>query len=894
MPLAPRTRLGPYEITAPLGAGGMGEVYRARDTRLNRDVAIKVLPGTVATDPLALARFEREAQAVAALSHPNILAIFDFAHEKGAAYAVTELLEGQSLRERLNEGGLPVRKAVEIAVGLARGLAAAHERGLVHRDLKPENVFLTADGVVKILDFGLAKSVAAGVNAGANTETRAELTGEGTVLGTAGYMAPEQIRGQAIDARADLFALGSVLYEMLTGDRAFRRNTAADTMSAILREDPPEFPPERSIAPALDHIVRHCLEKTPSDRFQTARDVAFALETLSGASSSGARAADAALAAAGTDTPAVVVRRERRLWVAAILTLVGVATWLAFTRHGADPAPATVVRASILLPEGMRFRTSQSPPRRFAVSPDGGRIAYVVGPTGPGPMRLFIHSLEEGTSNEVPSSAGAAAPFWSPDGATLAFRQEGRLMVVDTNGVPTLRAAPAGGFWTAGPWGPGGRTLFVRADRRGFMLLPPAGGELRDLVAPSDPGVVTTPAWLPDGERFVFPLRETENANPQVWRGHISGAPWEPVAGFVPGRDSINFTYLDGWLIGGRDERVVARRVDEHGDFLGDEVVPLTGPVVTAQNGFGFSAASSVLVYQPVSGLETTELMWYDRSGARLSRLLDAGVYSNLELSPGGDQLLLAARNPTSRMSDVWAVDIRRGSRVRVTTDPDVDERSAVWTPDGGGIVYRGANGDLFTRPIGAGAALPFVTDGASKDPLPFSPDGGLILFRRSGLGTGNDIWIKPMRPEAPPRAFLATPASEIDAVLSPNGRWLAYASDESGRFEVYVTAFPSGAGKWAISTTGGRLPQWRRDGLELFYLSAENELMAVTTRPSAPAFDWDTPASLFVTQASEAPGSQYAVSPDGRRFLINSTGIVAGRESLTVVVGWKALLPRP
>ncbi len=339
---------------------------------------------------------------------------------------------------------------------------------------------------------------------------------------------------------------------------------------------------------------------------------------------------------------------------------------------------------------------------------------------------------------------------------------------------------------------------------------------------------------------------------------------------------------------------VVARRADADGALQSDAAVALAGPVVSDRSSLAFAVSPTVLVYQPINAAETTRLTWYDRSGTQLSQLSDEALYSNLMLSPSGDQLLVAVSDPSSRLGDIWVLDIRRGSRARVTTDPAVDERSAVWTPDGGGIVHRGTNGDLFARPLGTGAPRPVVADGASKDPLPFSPDGRLMIYRRSGGSTLNDIWVKPAEPEGEARAFLATPANELDAVLSPDGRWMAYSSDESGRYEVYVTAFPSGAGKWAISTGGGTLPQWRADGREMFYISAERELMAVAVRPSSPTFDWDPPTTLFVTRAAPRPGSQYVVTPDGQRFLVNSTSSAGERQTLSVVVGWKALLPEP
>lgn len=896
MPLSPGTRLGTYEVISPLGAGGMGEVYRARDTKLNRDVAIKVLPESLAQDPATLARFEREAHAVAALSHPNILAIHDFASERGVTYAVTELLEGETLRQRL-QSTIPSRKAVEIAISVARGIAAAHERGIIHRDLKPENIFLTNDGVVKILDFGLAKPMdphgAAGPEPG-----RGEVPGDdtklsvdttpGMVMGTVGYMAPEQVRGQTVDARADLFSLGAVLYEMLSGERAFLRETAAETMTAILKEEPADFAPGRAVSPALDRIVRHCLEKQPAHRFQTARDVAFALETLSSSSPSAPTLAVETVAAA----PARTGGRERLLWATATLVFAATAAWLAFGRPAGTAALPAVRRATLLLPADKTFRLTTQPGRRLAISPDGQRIAYVLVNRGSSDTSLYVHSLEAGSAIAVPDSTHAVAPFWSHDGRTLAFIQGDALMTVDGAGGKPVRRI---GSNYPGTWGPGGDILSTDAGARALKLLGPAGSDWRDVAgAPAGvQGLPVYPTWLPDGRRFVIvwgPISEP----PKAYLGDITGTPWTPLIQVDTDRESTNLTYVAGHLVNARDQMIIARAFDPEGPTVGSEAIALAGPVDTVGRGSAaYAISESVLVYQPLATQTKTRLVWHDRSGAKLPPLSDDASYSNLELSPDGRQLLVGVLDPATRTRDLWIVDTIRGVRQRVTSGVG-DERSASWFPNGQQIVFHGENRDLFVKPLGAGAERPLQVDGRSKDPRGVSPDGRFVIYRLSGNTTSNDIWIKPINPdEGTARPLIATNFNENHAEISPDGKWMAYVSDKNGQFDVFVTAFPSGIGEVLVSPGGGTVPRWSKDTRELFYLSPDRKLMRANVRAAGGTFEVDNPTPLFQTEADQGPGPQFIVTNDGKRFLVNSEIPSTDPPTLNVVFNWQALVKK-
>ena len=895
MPLAAGTRLGTYEVIAPLGAGGMGEVYRARDSKLNREVAIKVLPDSLAQDPATLARFEREAHAVAALSHPNILAIHDFASERGITYAVTELLEGETLRERLRTT-IPGRKAIEIAISVARGVAAAHERGIIHRDLKPENIFLTNDGVVKILDFGLAKAMdPGGAEApGPGRDTAADETKlsahttPGTVMGTVGYMAPEQVRGQVVDARADLFALGAVLYEMLAGERAFIRETAAETMTAILKEEPADFVPTRAVSPSLDRIVRHCLEKQPAHRFQTARDVAFALETLSTSSPS----APAVAMEAATTASVRAAARERLLWAAATLSLAAVAGWLAMIRSSGTAVNESenVRRASLVLPTDYAFRPTTPADRRIAVSPDGQRVAFVLAKRGPSDTTLFVHSFETGSAVAVPDSSGATGPTWSPDGKMLAFLQGDDLMVVDASGgKPTKRIGSVG----APVWGPNGDILVPDLPAKTLRLLAASATEFRSVPgSPSAPlAGPLFPTWLPDGRRFF--LLWGENSRPPVaYLGDLTGSPWREVTGINFERDSLNPSFVAGHLVHARDQMIVARPFDPAQATIGSDMITLGGPVDGAfRNSAAHAITKSVLVYQPLATQVNTKLVWYDQSGARLSQLSDDAGYSNLELSPDDRQLLVGIIDPATRTRDIWTVDTRRGIRSRVTSEPD-DERAASWFPDSKAIAYRGKNRDLFLKPLGAGAERALQVDGRSKDPRGVSIDGKYLVYRVSGETTSNDLWIKPLNPEGAARPLIASNFNEADAEISPDGHWLAYVSDKNGAGEVYVTAFPSATGEVQVSSGGGQVPKWGRDGKALFYLSPDRTMMRARINLSGGSVDLENPERLFPTESVRGPGPQFVVTRDGR-FIVNTEVPSTDQGTLNVVFNWQALLKK-
>lgn len=891
MALPEGARLGPYVVVTPLGAGGMGEVYRAHDTRLSRDVALKILPPSVARDPDRLGRFEREARAIAALSHPNIVAVFDtgtagIASRDVAAdaaqamtYVVMELLTGETLAARLTQGPVPPRKAADIARLIARGLAAAHDKGIVHRDLKPDNVFLTVDGQVKLLDFGLARHT----TTPATTATTV-VTSAGTVLGTVSYMSPEQVRGEPVDARADLFALGAVLYEMLSGHRPFDAATAAETMTAILRTEPPDFPHAQAVPPALQRIVLHCLEKRPEERFQSASDVAFALDALSGSAPTAAERA----AAAPRSQPVL----ERLAWMAAVLLLAAFAAWLAGSRPVTGGSRGPVVRATLPLPTGISLPSDGPHEWRLALSPDGTRAAFV-GQTSAGERSLWVRGLDSESAMVIAGTRSPSRPFWSPDGSELGFSDDGRLLRVTPG---TGRPVPLGASDGRGTWGTGDRLLVTFGFGAAHRLLSPDGGESREVLTPAlEPGQVALyPSFLPDGRRVVFALYDPRN--PQsggFYAADLDGGSMREVAPVNFDTDSSNVVVANGHLLSVRGGTLLARSFDaDRLTFLG-EPFAVGGPV-DASLGIGsaaFAAAGHVVVYQPAPTVTGSTLVWMDRQGGVIEEVAGINDYGQLDLSPDGTRLLYSLTDQSARTRDIWVLDVRRGVPSRVTFDP-ADERGAVWAPDGQRFVYRKGL-DLHVRNLVDGQDAPLVVDDRSKDPQDWSPVDQAVLYRvsTSGRGGGSDLWIA--REGEEPRPFLDSPFNEGNGQFSPDGRWVAYTSNESGETDVYVTAYPSAQGKWRISSSGGSQPRWRDDGGELYYLSPANQMMSVELRTVASGLDVGPPTMLFPISIVRAQGSQYVVSGDGARFLVNTPVPADTAPALHVVVNWTALAPR-
>ena len=865
MTLTVGTKLGPYEIVGIVGAGGMGEVYRARDGRLGRDVALKILSEAFASDPERLRRFEQEARAVAALNHPNILGVYDIGSQNGSPYLVSELLEGESLREILRGGPVPSRKAGDYAVQIASGLAAAHEKGVVHRDLKPENLFITKDGRAKILDFGLAKltqSFASGLAGSDGVTLTSSPTLAGVVMGTAGYMSPEQVRGEALDHRTDLFAFGAVLYEMLSGQRAFQRDTAAETMTAILKEDPPELGDStKPVSPALERIVGRCLEKRPEQRFQSAQDLAFALEALSGPDASGVARV----------TPAPRASR-RWLWASLALALAGilVVAWL-LSRKG---------------PAAQRMQFALPVPgevTEVALSADGQRLAFVSPDDTTGAPTLFVQQIGSPTAIELTGTEGANFPFWSPDDAYVAFFAKGKLLKVSASGGPPEALARAS-LARGGTWGSKNVIVYSPEPQGGLWRVNADGGGGAPLSTLSkDEQSHRWPVFLPDGDHFLF------------WAGNFMGNSDDRVSGIYQGsldgkeKTLVVLTHSNagvgqGQIFYSNEKRqLVASAFDMSRRTLSGE------PRVVAESiGFqpsifwaAFSAAANGnLIYSTSTETTLSALTWLDRAGKELARVGEPGTLSNPILSPDGKRVAVDVAAVKTNNVDVWLESLQGGSNTRFTFDT-TEAVVGVWSRDGKTIAYRtvGEHVNLMAKAAsGLEREKALFSGEIAGDVLPNSwtlDDQQILCTMFFPHPVGDRVTGLVLIPAAggKPVPFLETRGSERNGQVSPDGKWVAYASNESGEWEVYVTTFPAGAGKWQISRGDGTEPRWRGDGKELFYIGQSGMLMAAPVANQG-TFSSGAPVPLFQVRG-RAPVSStdtftYDVSKDGKQFLVN------------------------
>ena len=873
MSLAPGSRLGPYDIVSALGAGGMGEVYRARDTRLNRDVALKVLPPDFSADPERLRRLEQEAQAAASLSHANILAVYDIGVQDGTTFVVSELLDGQTLRQAISAGALPARRAIGYGIDVARGLAAAHERGIVHRDLKPENVMVTADRRVKILDFGLAKIVVP-AGAAADATVAALATQPGLVMGTIGYMAPEQVRGAEVDHRADIFSFGAILYELLSGRRAFEENTPADTMSAILNAEPPDLARADAAVPAaLERIVRRCLEKDPRERFQSARDLAFALEATMEA---GAPAGPAAARAGKRPSPMLAAL------VAAVAVLAALAGAAASRLLRTDPA-------------GARYELAVLPPDDVVVdgplslSPEGRRLAFT-GMAPDGSRFLWVRKLDAADAQAVPGTEDAWAPFWSPDGRSVAFFAHSKLKRVDLAGGPPQLLAevtePRGGAWNAD-----GTIIFAPHAGDGLYRVPAAGGaasRLTTLDAQRQEVSHRWPLFLPDGRTVLFMNRAATGAERLAIFAVSLDAPTTPRRIMAASSTGI---FADGRLIFRRADTVFAQPFDAARLQLSGEMVPLAKKVWFEQNMDGldaFSAAAGTFAYRPAH--RGSRFVWMDRAGEPIGAIGPEGADTPV-LSPDGRRVLFALTDADTHAFGLWLLDVARGSLSRQTLTPRNDTEP-IWSPDGARAVFssdRSGTFDLYEKVIGESGDRLLLKSERWKWAESWSPDGGHIMYSEDDPKTHRDLWILPLTGERQPVPFLETDASEFSGRFSPDGRWVAYVSDESGRDEIYVRAYPSGLRAIQVSATGGVEPFWTKTGRELIFLAPDNRLMAAACAVTAKGFDAGVPSPLFPLRVSRTNDTErtFAVSADGSRFLVNQMNTDVRGSAMTVIVNW-------
>ena len=881
------TRLGRYEIRSQLGAGGMGEVYRARDAELGRDVAVKVLPSSFSNDLDRLHRFQQEACAAGALNHPNILSIYDVGKHDGSPYVVSELLEGETLRQRIAGSPLAQRRAIDYALQIAHGLGAAHEKGIIHRDLKPDNVFITNDGRVKILDFGLAKLTQLDGNQ-AQTEipTRRVDTDPGVVMGTVGYMSPEQLKGRAVDQRTDIFSFGAILYEMLSGRRAFHGESAAETMSAILKEDPPELSDtNKTVSPALERLVSHCLEKNSEARFHSARDLAFALDAISGSSSVSSQTLRSTVSAQAGER----LRNQLPWIITAVLSLALIVMFVfLFFRRAPTAETPEAQRFIIPLPEKAQI---VGPP---TISPDGRFLVFRLN-TDDGKELLWLRALGSLEARPLIGTDGASQPFWSPDSHSVGFFANGQLKRIDVSGGALQTICDAPSNWS-GAWGREGTIVFSRGVGSGLYRVPASGGAPVQLttVDPSHNEIEHIwPYFLPNGRHFLFFVRNAQPEDSAIYVGTLES---KNTTRLLQVHSSVAYA-PPGYLLFVRENTLLAQGFDADTLQLKGDAFPVAEQTVrnpiTGRAMFSVSE-TGVLLLRP-GDINNTQLIWFDRTGKLLGALTPPGGYNAPALSP--DEKKIAV----TRSGDIWLIDLERGTQIRLTADPANDSYPA-WYPSGDRVLFlstrNGASG-IYQKPLnGTSPEEPLVSSAELKYTPQWSPDGQSIIYSQTNPRTNLDLYLLSLGGERKTTSLLQTTFIEGQGRFSPNGRWIAYISNETGQFQVYVESFPATDAKLAISIGGGSQPQWRADGKELYYYTPDRKLMAVAVNGDGPTFKVGEARPLFEIRVfaidQSFPGTgYYTVTHDGQRFLVSSVPEAPERQQINVVLNWAADLKR-
>jgi Tol biopolymer transport system component len=885
MRLAPGTRLGPYEVVAPLGAGGMSEVYRAKDTRLGREVAIKVLPEHLTANPEILARFEREARTISSLNHPHICTLYDVGREGDVEYLVMELVEGETLAQRLERGPLPTTEILKLGIQIADALDRAHRAGIVHRDFKPGNVMLTKSGA-KLMDFGLARagvapgaggaagSGSAGVTVAALTQSptvASPLTAEGTLVGTFLYMAPEQLEGRETDVRSDLWAFGCVLYEMATGRRAFEGKSQASLIGSIMHSEPAPLVTAAPLAPpALDSLIRACLAKDPDERVQTAHDVKLQLTWIASAGSQSGVAAPA--------LPKRAVSREPIAWAVAALAIAA-AAFIAW-RSGAPPRAAVglQIRFTMPMPSGVN---PQNMPR---ISPDGRYVAFQAVDSLNRTM-IWVRPLNSLAVNPLPGTEGSLTPFWSPDSRYLGFVAGGKLKRIPVGGGPAdvICDAPTG---SDGSWSKDGVILFDGAGSDPIRRVSAAGGVAAEEMPGDTAHEAGWPAFMPDGKHYFYSLID-KNGVTDAYLGTL-GSKKGARLGITGSRVEYS---PDGYLLFARDRSLLAQRFDAGSRKLVGDPFPIAEDLPVAGNGLAnFSVSGNGILVYRATGSPRSRLVWLDRDGREVQELEGAADYRAPALSPDGNRIAIRRNNGTNL--DIWIVDPARGTTTRFTFDPGQDG-NPLWSPDGSQIAWSSDRDGIFgfwiksASGMGADQLVTKVAgDGAATD---WSRDGKYVLYQATSPQTGADIYLIPMTgSDHTPKPLLNSPFNEVRARFSPDGRWIAYQSNESGRAEIYAASFTGPAGKWQISTSGGTDPAWSHDSGELFFISSDQHFMEVPIQAGA-TFTPGTPRMLFrVLPETGVRRNVYDVSPDGKRFLF-LLPVGDTNTPMTVAVNWHA-----
>jgi serine/threonine protein kinase len=892
--------LGHYRVEKQLGRGGMGEVYLADDVSLNRKVALKFLPDIFSGDPERMARFEREAKLLASFNHPNIAAIHGLEQAKGKRFIILELVEGETLAHKLSKGPLSVEKALGICRQIAEALEAAHEKGIIHRDLKPANVMITGGQRVKLLDFGLAKALSSEAQHidSSNSPTITEaMTQPGVVLGTAAYMSPEQAKGKIVDKRADIWALGCILYECLTGKRAFEGETVTETLAAILRAEPNWESLPSAIPQNIRFVLRRCLEKDTSRRFHDVADVRIEVEE-----------------ARSVAEVKVTTKRPWLAWsVTAIMfiALFGIALFHFFEKPIAPVKPA---RLQITLPDRMRLNLGDS----FAVSPDGSRLVFSAEGSD-GVTRLWIRSLDSLETRPLIATKSTGYSFiWSPDSRFIGFEDERKLKKINIFGGPAEQICNLGFPLLGGSWNRDGLIIYGQYEG-GLMQVSSYGGvpsPITELNHSREDLNHSNPSFLPDGRHFLYFGRSAEPKNQGIYLGAVNLNPqdqqYKPIlvsdsrTVYVPSPNSNT-----GYLLFLRQDTLLAQAFDESRLELIGEPLPVAEQVDSSLDRGSFSASTNGMLVYRTGTILTTQPTWFDRQGKTLGTLGEPGVYFRFALSPSGTQAAIGRRMPPMMGSDIWLLDLLRGTDTRLTFGKG-DSMRPVWSPDGRYIAFSlsegTAPGSLY-RKLASGAKEEelLLLSSETKFVTSWSSDGKFLIYTSINQKTKNDLWVLPLEGRSHATPLLHSEYNEDDGQFSPDTRWIAYISDESGRDEVYVREFyeslgkvPGGAaGKWPVSQRGGKGPRWRGDGKELYYHAPDGNIMAVEII-AHPVFRAGLPRALFkapppdiITRGSFSESPVWDVTKDGKRFLLAIPTVESSPSPFTVILNWPALLKK-